>query len=93
VSKKAAERRHARRRAEERYGINAGPATRQEIARKIRGSKAKLIRRTSLNVAVYEVQLDDGPLVKVVWDRKRAEVVTFLPPDDRGERDGRSKER
>jgi hypothetical protein len=72
-------RRHARRRAAERYGLQLGRSTRTEIVGLIANSQATLVERQSLRVAVYDVTMADGYLVRVVYDRKRHELVTFLP--------------
>lgn len=83
LSKAKAEVAHARRRAQERYGLEVGRATRDEIRSTIRGGRARLVRRQSLRVGVFDVPLADGFTVRVVWDRTRGTIVTFLPrPSD-----------
>ncbi len=75
-----AERAHAQRRALERYGLVCGRHTRQVIIAAITGGKgASFVRRSSLRVSIFDVQIEDGPLVRVAYDRKRKELVTFLP--------------
>jgi hypothetical protein len=80
-NKAKAERTHARRRAAERYGIELGASTRGEIVAKIRGGKSAFVKRQSLRVAIHDVTLGDGTTVRVVWDKQRAEIVTFLERD------------
>lgn len=70
---------HARRRARERYGLEFGPTTESEVLRVIQSSRSRLIERQSNRVSVHEVTLGDGLVVRVVYDRKRKQVVTFLP--------------
>lgn len=79
MSKRKAQQRHARRRARERYGIELGRSTRQEIITAIHGGRSTFIRRQSHRVTVHDVLLDDGDHVRVVYDSQRHEVVTFLP--------------
>jgi len=78
-SKKKSERLHARRRARERYGIEVGNHTRRKIIQAIQGGRSKAVRRTSTNKTVHDVTLDDGFTVRVVYDKERKEIVTFLP--------------
>lgn len=78
-SKKLAERAHARRRAFERYGINVGRATREQIIAQIRSGQSVYVRRSSLRVTVHDVTLSDGFKVRVCYDTQRGEIVTFLP--------------
>lgn len=82
MNKAEAERRHARRRAMERYGIELGPAGRAELVAAIRSGRSRLVVRQSLRVSVHDVPRDGG-LVRVVYDRQRHEIVTFLPTGDR----------
>lgn len=71
-------RRHARERGRERYGIEMGPAVEDEIVRKIAGGKSICVERQSLRVSVHDVPLE-GLTVRVVYDKQRRQVVTFLP--------------
>lgn len=79
-SKRDAQRRHARRRALERYGLELGAGTRARILEAIHTGRSKLVQRQSHRVVVHDVKLD-GRTVRVVYDKSRGELVTFLPAD------------
>jgi hypothetical protein len=86
--KRRSERLHARRRARERYGIEVGPATRKAILAAIANGRHTLVQRSSLRVSVHDVTVDGIPM-RVVLDRHRNELVTFLPrpplPTEKGD--------
>lgn len=87
MNKQKAQRRHARIRALERAGIELSDAKRAEIIGLIRSGKSTMVQKQSLRVSVHDVTLrDGGGRVRVVYDRKRHELVTFLPPDEPVER-------
>jgi hypothetical protein len=75
---------HALRRAAERYGLELNESTYRELVNRIRkpgrkGNKpAILVERQSLRVSVWDIDLD-GKMVRVVYDRTRKNIVTFLP--------------
>jgi hypothetical protein len=79
VNKRQGERRHAKKRLRQRYGINAGSKFLSQMISMIRSQKAVLIRRQSLRVSLYWVTINDVRY-KVVYDRKRKMIVTALPP-------------
>jgi hypothetical protein len=81
MKKRDNERRHARRRAAERYGIEVGKATRQEIVSAIQSGRAKLIHKRSHRAGTWDVVLSDGLIVRVVYDSRTHEPVTFLDRD------------
>lgn len=76
--KAKAQRRHARVRAMERYGMELGPATRGRIIDAIRTGRSSMVERQTLRVSVHDVTIDER-IVRVVYDRRRKEIVTFLP--------------
>ena len=78
ISKGLNERRHAMQRASERYGLVLDRELLAEILDKIRRGRCQLIQRQSLRVAIYDLRIDDQT-VRVVYDRKRHELVSFLP--------------
>ena len=80
MNKAKAERIHARRRALERYGVEMGPATRRRIVSAIQRGDATFVRRRSLRVSIFDVALGDVAPMRVVYDRKRKELITVLPP-------------
>lgn len=81
MSKARAQTRHARVRALQRYGIELGPAGRAEIIRAIQGGRSTVVERQSRRVTVHDVELEGG-VVRVVYDRQRKTLVTFLPSDE-----------
>lgn len=85
ISKKIRERRHAMQRAKERYGIVLTGAVRDEIVASIRGNRSTVAWRTSNRSVVHDVAYD-GRTVRVVYDKARGEIVTFLPMTEGGGR-------
>lgn len=78
--KQRAQRRHARGRALERYGLEFGPATRDAVLRAIQTGRSTHVAKQSHRVSVHDVDVE-GATVRVVYDRQRKEVVTFLRPE------------
>jgi hypothetical protein len=78
-SKRLSLRRHAQRRAKERYGLLINKRERREIIGMIREEKASFIQRHSLRVSEFSVSYM-GRDVRVLYDKKRHELITFLPP-------------
>jgi hypothetical protein len=75
------QRRHARWRAEERFGVSFGPEAAARVVGLIRAGKAALVRRQSHRVGVYAVEIDGIP-AHAVYDRDRKVIVTLIraPP-------------
>lgn len=78
MSKAKAQRRHARARALERYGVEVGPDTLRRIIADIQGGRSVVVQKQSLRVTVHDVEVD-GTRMRVVYDRQRKELATFLP--------------
>jgi hypothetical protein len=78
LSKKAAQRAHARRRARERYGVSLTKPSFHAIVQQIQNGKATFLGRTSLRVTEWIVPFE-GAKLRVVYDRKRKTIVTCLP--------------
>jgi hypothetical protein len=78
-SKKTCQTMHAQKRAVERYGFYPEPASIRHIVEQIQTNRAKLVCRQSRRVSVWDVvSLSDVPC-RVVYDRVRKNIVTFLP--------------
>src|SRR5438045_2427999 len=77
TDKAKAQRRHARRRALERFGLELNRKHLREIVGAIQAQKAELIRQQSLRVSLYRTWVLDQE-VFVIYDRRRKEIVTFL---------------
>lgn len=81
TSKTKAQAIHARKRARERLGLELGDDTHRRIVGVIQSSRSRVVERQSHRVTVHDVDLD-GATYRVVYDRHRKQVVTFLPPDE-----------
>lgn len=77
-SKRKAQLRHAKVRALERYGITVGNRTLAEMVQDIQQGRAEFLERQSLRVTLWRVR---G--YKVVYDRTRKTIVSFLPDAER----------
>jgi hypothetical protein len=81
VSDKArAQTKHAKRRAFERYGVELNRHQLRELADLIRTGKAEFVEKQSHRVSVFRVPIGDTT-ARVVYDRQRKTIVTFLPPE------------
>lgn len=76
-SKKKCQTFHARRRAEQRFGIQLNI---DEAVKAIQNGNAKLIERQSLRVTVWLVE-QDGKKFPVVYDKQRQSIATVLPKE------------
>jgi len=76
--KRINQRKHAKQRAAERYGLELNRKDLADMSRDIKCGKASLIEQTSNRVGVY-LLYKDGRMFKVVYDKKRDTIVTFLP--------------
>lgn len=79
ISKATMQRRHAMQRARERYGIVLTETVAEQIVGLIQQGRWVDKQRQSLRVAVYDLDFE-GQLIRVVYDHKRHELVSFLPP-------------
>lgn len=78
MEKKLAQRVHAKRRAEQRYGISMNRDSLRQLIVQIQAGKARVLERQSLRVSVLELCIDGNP-IPLVYDHKRKTIVTFLP--------------
>jgi hypothetical protein len=78
VTKKSAQRKHARKRAKERYGIDLTRRDMRAIIRKIDNGKAEFIGRQSLRVTVWKAKYKEEDLT-FAYDNKRKTIVTVFP--------------
>ena len=81
--KKDAQMRHALVRAAERFGLALRREDLAEIVGKIRKNDAMFVRRTSLRCTVWDIDFREVPC-RVVYDRLRGSIVTFLFRDGEG---------
>jgi hypothetical protein len=75
---------HSFRRALERYPeLDLTDEVRAEIITAIREGKSSPVERQSNRVSVHDVTLKSGHVVRVVYDRQRGRLITFLYKDDK----------
>lgn len=77
ASKASTQKRHARRRAYERFGVELTQSVVVPIRKAIEEGRAPLLHRQSHRVGLYLVDLA-GRKALAVYDRNRKVVVTFL---------------
>lgn len=70
---------HAKRRAEERFGLKLNRDDYRELVLKIRGGKAEFLGRESLRLTHWAVEWS-GQSMHAVYDSKRHNVVTVMYP-------------
>lgn len=71
---------HAKKRAEERYGLNLNKHARREIVQMIQSNKAEFVAKESNNRSLWRVSYENQSL-NVVYDRLRSTMCTVLPRD------------
>ena len=71
---------HAKNRAKERFGIDMNADVHREIVDIIQKNKAKFVQRQSNRVTIWDVDYRYYKL-RVVYDKNRGQVVTFLNRD------------
>jgi hypothetical protein len=81
MDKKKAERIHSQRRALERNNLNLTSDVRNILRGQIKKNKGKFLYRESRRVTVWEVAHQEQKY-KVVYDKLRKEIVTFLPLEE-----------
>jgi hypothetical protein len=78
-SKKKAQRSHFRRRCAERIGVYASKRLNDKIVKDIQSGRARFVKRSSLRVTIWHVDIGGQP-VEVVYDKQRKVIVTVLTP-------------
>jgi IS30 family transposase len=76
--KKKALKAHSFRRAVERYDLDLTDELRQEIIGQITSNKSSPVEVQSHRVTIHDVELEDGTIVRVAYDKKRGQLITFL---------------
>ena len=77
LTKRESQRRHAARRAQERFGVEPTEESLRRIIQDIQGGRARFVKRTSLRCTVWETEFLGIP-ARVVYDTQRKQVVTFI---------------
>jgi hypothetical protein len=78
-TKVKAQRRHARGRGMQRYGLENADV--KAIEAKIRAGSSRCVYRQSIRVTHHEVDYNDRVVI-AVYDSSRHQVVTFLYPEE-----------
>lgn len=81
TGKAKAERKHAKRRMVERFGIPIGDETIREIVAAIQKGTATFIAKQSNRVTLWELKIHDQ-LARVAYDKHTKEIITVLRPGD-----------
>lgn len=79
--KKRNERIHAKKRAKERFNLDLTSKLRRLIVNKIQNRESTLIEIKSNTRTLHKVKVKGEDYI-VVYDKKRQEIVTFLPNED-----------
>lgn len=80
MSKAKNQRIHAKRRAEQRFGLTLSRADLNELVRQIQRGEAEFLARESNRVSRFRVRVR-GASAEVIYDKQRKNIVTFFPPD------------
>ena len=84
MNKKQASRIHAKVRADERYGIGMNDVNRNKFVEVIQGNSSAFVERQTNTKSIHYILFSKGHILdcaKVIYDKKRQEIVTFLPRD------------
>lgn len=81
-NKKACLNKHAKKRAEERFGVKLNRDDLYNVSSAIRGQKAKFKQAISNRVTAWVITIPKTNEEAIaLYDRKRHAVITFLPLD------------
>jgi hypothetical protein len=78
MSNTKAQKRHARKRALERFDLDLADPDIQSLIRQIQTGKAPCLEKRSLRVGVFRVTIKDVTLA-AVYDKNRKTIVTVMP--------------
>jgi isopentenyldiphosphate isomerase len=79
LNKRHSQRKHAKQRFQERFGIDLSPAKRLEIVGRIRNRKATFILHQTNRVSLWDIDMDHQ-VIRVAFDRNRQEIITAMWP-------------
>lgn len=77
-SKRGAQKRHAKRRARERYGLLINKIDVENMINDIQNNKGEFVYKSSNRATIWKLMCK-GKEVLVVYDKLRGQIVTFLP--------------
>lgn len=81
MKKSVCQRIHAKRRAVERYSLDLNRQDLRNIVTVIQSNKATPVEKQSHRVTVFDLTYNEVD-VRVVYDKQRKTIVTFLPKED-----------
>lgn len=67
-------------RAAQRFGLRLNRHQLRELVQRVQRGDGRCVARQSLRVSEWEM-LVQGQLVRVIYDKTRKNIVTFLPND------------
>ena len=79
-SKRRDQQRHARKRAQERLGLNLSVNRQNEIVGMIQRSECVFVRKDSNRVSVFDVEFEQETF-RVAYDRHRKSLATIMTKD------------
>lgn len=82
-SKAENQRRHARQRARERFGLELDEHQLRAVVNRIQRGESRFLEKQSNRVSLHQVEYMGAEMV-VVYDRRRKNVVTVWPSEDQG---------
>lgn len=71
---------HAKKRADERFGINLNKHKRRELIQMIFKGNARHLEKISNRLSKFRVRFEDK-LMDIIYDKNRKRIVTFLYPE------------
>lgn len=77
-SKAARQESHAKRRAEERFGVSVSDEDYRKIIKSIQEGKTESVEKQSNRVTLHRVKLSDGQEAIAAYDKTRKTVVTLM---------------
>lgn len=80
MNKTHSERIHAKRRAQERFGLELNRHQLRELVKQIQSGKAEHVETQSNRVSIKRVKFE-GSFYTVAYDKNRQTIITFLPED------------
>lgn len=81
MSKTKSQKRHARLRAAERFGVGLTNQVHRDLVQEIQARKAQFVYKHSNRVTVWELEFA-GQQAVVAYDKSRKTVVTLIPADE-----------
>lgn len=82
MKKEKSQKIHARKRGMQRYGLQIGPKTYDQLCNRIqnKGPEVVFLLKESNRVSHFAIK-HDGDWLPVVYDKERGTIVTFLPKE------------